>query len=132
MADESYHKGSSNGSSYRGVYGLTKPRNAVYGFDEHGQRTEVVPIKEVAGLELIEYKMSNLQDMMDVMVAALENISATASDFFRLVDKDTYNEIATKIEKDIADGQKISKDFTAILDKYKKESIDIKDYPDFL
>ena len=76
--------------------------------------------------------MSNLQDMMDVMVAALENISATASDFFRLVDKDTYNEIATKIEKDIADGQKISKDFTAILDKYKKESIDIKDYPDFL
>lgn len=133
---EEYDRDFAEGKTYRGVYGLTSPRNKVYGYDEHGQRKEVVPITEVAGLQLEEYKFKCLQDMLEANKIILETVRKSIESIRSAVATDVTENQIEAIITDLKDNvSKISKQQLVMddqFDKYKKESIDIKDYPNFL
>lgn len=136
MAEEQYEHGSSQGESYRGVYGLTTPREKIYGYDKYGQRKEVVPIKEVAGLELEEYKFRCLQEIMEANRTIIGAVRDSLESLQEAIATDvTENQIKIITDELSKKGTIISKQLDALtssLEKYKKESIDIKDYPDYL
>lgn len=134
--DDDYQRSSSEAESYRNVYGLTSPRTKIYGYDEHGQREEVVPIREVAGLELIEDKFAYLNGILDVNNAIFDALETVLENLKEAVDPKTTDDQKEKILISLSTYIKnIHNNLTPLnenVTNFKKISIDIKDYPSYL
>lgn len=105
-------------------------------YDDYGQRKEVVPIKEVAGLELEEYKFRCLQEIMEANRTIIGAVRDSLESLQEAIATDVTENQIKIITDDLSEkGTIISKQLDALtssLEKYKKESIDIKDYPNYL
>lgn len=134
--DDDYHRTNEQGQSYRNVYGLTSPREKIYGYDEHGQRKEVVPIREVAGLELIEDKFTYLTGVIEQQKEISDALEQCIINLKKAIDPTaTEEEIKKRIgylQEAIEEIEKYRDPLYKNIAKYKEISIDIKDYPSYL